>query len=79
METKTEVTADELVEITNIFDNIPIKDLAENEAALKKIITYQRKVRENIRAAEATGKRPSKTTGQGKPKPVSLDATPAKA
>ena len=53
---KEKEVVEELVIPTELLDKDPIK-LAADEKAIKTIISYLKKTRENIRAAEKIGKR----------------------
>ena len=53
---KEKETVEELVIPTELLEKDPI-ELADNENDIKTIISYLKKTRENIRAAEKAGKR----------------------
>ena len=53
---KEKETVEELVIPTELLEKDPI-ELADNENDIKTIISYLKKTRENIRAAEKMGKR----------------------
>ena len=67
---KEKETVEELVIPTELLEKDPIK-LADDEQAIKTIISYLKKTRENIRAAEKMGKRiTSKSARVKTPEPV---------
>lgn len=65
----------DLVEVTNLFDR-DLEELAKDAPAIDKIVDYLRLQRDNVKAAESTGKRITKKTATAKPaaKPFSLDS-----
>mgnify|MGYP004452295449 FL=1 len=67
---KEKEVVEELVIPTELLDKDPI-ELAADEKAIKIIISYLKKTRENIRAAEKAGKRiTSKSARIKAPEPV---------
>ena len=67
---KEKEVVEELVIPTELLDKDPI-ELAADEKAIKTIISYLKKTRENIRAAEKIGKRiTSKSARVKAPEPV---------
>jgi len=67
---KEKEVVEELVIPTELLDKDPI-ELAADEKAIKIIISYLKKTRENIRAAEKVGKRiTSKSARIKAPEPV---------
>jgi len=67
---KEKETVEELVIPTELLEKDPI-ELADNEKDIKTIISYLKKTRENIRAAEKAGKRiTSKSARVKAPEPV---------
>tara|TARA_R110000803_G_scaffold80261_5_gene146074 strand:- start:13325 stop:13618 length:294 start_codon:yes stop_codon:yes gene_type:complete len=57
--------AKEVAQINEMFDERSIDDIIADPAAKKQLIDYLRKVRLNVRDAEAKGKRPSKKVARG--------------
>ena len=67
---KEKETIEELVIPTELLEKDPA-ELADSDKHIQTIITYLKKTRENIRAAEKAGKRPSRKTSRVKtPEPV---------
>jgi hypothetical protein len=67
---KEKETVEELVIPTELLEKDPI-ELADNEKDIVTIISYLKKTRENIRAAEKAGKRISSKSARVKaPEPV---------
>ena len=67
---KEKETVEELVIPTELLEKDPI-ELADNENDIKTIISYLKKTRENIRAAEKAGKVPTAKAARTKaPEPV---------
>ena len=51
----TEISAKEIAEVTELFAKDPL-EIADSPAKRKRIVTYMRKVRENIAELEKAGK-----------------------
>jgi hypothetical protein len=67
---KEKETVEELVIPTELLEKDPT-ELADNEQDIKTIISYLKKTRENIRAAEKAGKVPTAKAARTKaPEPV---------
>ena len=67
---KEKETVEELVIPTELLEKDPTK-LADNEKDIKTIISYLKKTRENIRAAEKAGKVPTAKAARTKaPEPA---------
>ena len=67
---KEKETVEELVIPTELLEKDPI-ELADNEDDIKTVISYLKKTRENIRAAEKAGKRITSKSARTKvPEPV---------
>ena len=67
---KEKETVEELVIPTELLEKDPA-ELADNEQDIKTIISYLKKTRENIRAAEKAGKVPTAKAARTKaPEPV---------
>lgn len=59
------IDAKQVAKITEMFDERDLDEIVNDPEAKKEIIDYLRKVRVNIREAEAKGKRPTKKQARG--------------
>ena len=66
---KEEIVEEELVIPTELLEKDPV-ELATDEEGIKTIISYLKKTRENIRAAEKSGKRITGKAARTKAQPV---------